>query len=40
MTSLLPELAGLPDGLAVDGELVGFGDLADDRLHGAARPAR
>jgi hypothetical protein len=26
MTSLVPELAGLPDGLAVDGELVAFGD--------------
>jgi bifunctional non-homologous end joining protein LigD len=26
MTPLLPELAGLPDGLAVDGELVAFGD--------------
>lgn len=26
MTPLLPELAALPDGLAVDGELVAFGD--------------
>ncbi len=26
MTALLPELASLPDGLAVDGELVAFGD--------------
>jgi bifunctional non-homologous end joining protein LigD len=26
MTSLVPELASLPDGLAVDGELVAFGD--------------
>jgi ATP-dependent DNA ligase len=26
MTTLLPELANLPDGLAVDGELVAFGD--------------
>ena len=42
MTSLVPELAGLPDGLAVDGELVAFGDdglpsfprLCDRMLHG------
>lgn len=26
MTGLVPELAGLPDGLAVDGELVAFGE--------------
>ena len=26
LTSLVPELIGLPDGLAVDGELVAFGD--------------
>ena len=26
MTSLVPELTGLPDGLAIDGELVAFGD--------------
>ena len=45
MTSLLPELAGLPDGLAVDGELVAFGDdglpsfprLCDRMLHGKRR---
>ena len=42
MTSLVPELAGLPDGLAVDGELIAFGDdglpsfprLCDRMLHG------
>ena len=42
MTSLVPELAALPDGLAVDGELVAFGDdgspsfprLCDRMLHG------
>jgi ATP-dependent DNA ligase len=28
MTSLLPELSGLPDGLAVDGELVGWAGCA------------
>ena len=45
MTSLVPELAGLPDGLAVDGELVAFGDdglpsfprLCDRMLHGKRR---
>src|SRR3954470_24189483 len=45
MTPLLPELAGLPDGLAVDGELVAFGDdglpsfprLCDRMLHGKHR---
>jgi bifunctional non-homologous end joining protein LigD len=45
MTSLLPELAALPDGLAVDGELVAFGDdglpsfprLCDRMLHGKHR---
>src|SRR3954447_13788236 len=45
MTSLLPELAALPDGLAVDGELVAFGDdglpsfprLCDRMLHGKRR---
>jgi hypothetical protein len=42
MTPLLPELAGLPDGVAVDGELVAFGAdglpsfprLCDRMLHG------
>ena len=42
MTSLVPELTGLPDGLAVDGELIAFGDdgfpsfsrLCDRMLHG------
>jgi bifunctional non-homologous end joining protein LigD len=45
MTSLVPELAKLPDGLAVDGELVAFGDdglpsfprLCDRMLHGKRR---
>ena len=45
LTSLVPELAGLPDGLAVDGELVAFGDdglpsfprLCDRMLHGKRR---
>jgi ATP-dependent DNA ligase len=45
MTSLLPELSGLPDGIAVDGELVAFGDdglpsfprLCDRMLHGKRR---
>src|SRR3954451_15989630 len=45
MTSLLPELAALADGLAVDGELVAFGDdglpsfprLCDRMLHGKHR---
>ena len=45
MTSLVPELAGLPDGLAVDGELVAFGSdglpsfprLRDRMLHGHKR---
>jgi bifunctional non-homologous end joining protein LigD len=45
MTALLPEFAGLPDGLAVDGELVAFGDdglpnfprLCDRMLHGKRR---
>src|SRR4051812_4711714 len=45
MTSLPPELAGLPDGIAVDGELVAFGDdglpslprLCDRMLHGKRR---
>jgi ATP-dependent DNA ligase len=39
MTSLVPELAGLPDGLGVDGELVAFGDdgLAN---HGEPRERR
>jgi bifunctional non-homologous end joining protein LigD len=45
MTPLLPELAALPDGLAVDGELVAFGDdglpsfprLCDRMLHGKRR---
>jgi len=45
MTSLVPELAGLPDGLAVDSELVAFGDdglpsfprLCDRMLHGKRR---
>ena len=48
MTSLVPELAGLPDGLAVDGELVAFGDdglpsfprLCDRMLHGKRRDRR
>jgi bifunctional non-homologous end joining protein LigD len=42
MTSFVPELADLPDGIAVDGELVAFGDdglpsfpkLCDRMLHG------
>jgi ATP-dependent DNA ligase len=42
MTPLLPELAASPDGLAVDGELVAFGDdglpsfprLCERMLHG------
>jgi hypothetical protein len=42
---LVPELGGLPDGLAVDGELVAFGDdglptfprLCDRMLHGKGR---
>jgi bifunctional non-homologous end joining protein LigD len=45
MTPLLPELAALPDGLPVDGELVAFGDdglpsfprLCDRMLHGKHR---
>jgi bifunctional non-homologous end joining protein LigD len=45
MTPLLPELAGLPDGVAVDGELVAFGAdglpsfprLCDRMLHGKHR---
>src|SRR3954469_3942584 len=45
MTSLVPELAALPDGLAVDGELVAFGSdglpsfprLCDRMLHGKHR---
>jgi bifunctional non-homologous end joining protein LigD len=45
MTPLLPELAALPDGLAVDGELVAFGAdglpsfprLCDRILHGKRR---
>ena len=45
MTSLVPELAALPDGLAVDGELVAFGSdglpsfprLCDRMLHGRKR---
>jgi bifunctional non-homologous end joining protein LigD len=45
MTSLVPELADLADGLAVDGELVAFGDdglpsfprLCDRMLHGRRR---
>jgi bifunctional non-homologous end joining protein LigD len=45
ITSLVPELADLPDGLAVDGELVAFGDdglpsfprLCDRMLHGKRR---
>jgi len=45
MTSLVPELAALPDGLAVDGELVAFGSdglpsfpsLCDRMLHGKRR---
>src|SRR3954451_25205916 len=45
MTSLVRELAALPDGLAVDGELVAFGDdglpsfpgLCDRMLHGKQR---
>ncbi len=45
MTPLLPELAALPDGLAVDGELVAFGSdglpsfprLCDRMLHGRKR---
>jgi ATP-dependent DNA ligase len=45
MTSLLPELQGLPNGLAVDGELVALGDdglpsfprLCDRMLHGKRR---
>src|SRR3954467_8057372 len=45
MTSLVPELADLPDGIAVDGELVAFGDdglpsfprLCDRMLHGKRR---
>jgi len=45
MTSLVPELASLPDGLAVDGELVAFGDdglpsfprLCERMLHGKRR---
>jgi bifunctional non-homologous end joining protein LigD len=45
MTSLVPELAALPDGLAVDGELVAFGDdglpsfprLCDRMLHDKRR---
>jgi len=42
MTGLVPELAGLPDGLALDGELVAFGEdglpsfprLCERMLHG------
>src|SRR4051794_27435425 len=45
MTSLLPELQGPPDGVAVDGELVALGDdglpsfpgLCDRMLHGKRR---
>jgi bifunctional non-homologous end joining protein LigD len=45
MTGLVPELAGLPEGLAVDGELVAFGSdglpsfprLCDRMLHGKRR---
>ena len=45
MTGLAPELAALPDGVAVDGELVAFGDdglpsfprLCDRMLHGKRR---
>jgi ATP-dependent DNA ligase len=45
MTSLVPELAALPDGLAVDSELVAFGDdglprfprLCDRMLHSKRR---
>jgi ATP-dependent DNA ligase len=45
MTGLVPELAALPDGLAVDGELVAFGDdglpsvprLCDRMLRGKKR---
>jgi bifunctional non-homologous end joining protein LigD len=45
MTSLVPELADLPDGIAVDGELVAFGydglpsfpRLCDRMLHGKRR---
>jgi bifunctional non-homologous end joining protein LigD len=45
MTSLVPELAALPDGVAVDGELVAFGSdglpsfprLCDRMLHGKHR---
>jgi bifunctional non-homologous end joining protein LigD len=45
MTSLVAELAALPDGLALDGELVAFGDdglpsfprLCDRMLHGKRR---
>ena len=45
MTSLVPELASLPDGLAVDGELVAFVDdglpsfprLCERMLHGKRR---
>jgi len=45
MTSLLPEFQGLPDGVAVDGELVAMGDdglpsfprLCDRMLHGKRR---
>jgi bifunctional non-homologous end joining protein LigD len=45
MTSLVPELASLPDGLAVDGELIALGDdglpsfprLCDRMLHGKRR---
>src|SRR3954453_5345067 len=45
MTRLVPELAALPDGLAVDGELVAFGEdglpsfprLCDRMLHGKRR---
>jgi bifunctional non-homologous end joining protein LigD len=43
MTGLVPELADLPDGIAVDGELVAFGDdglpsfprLCDRMLYGS-----
>jgi hypothetical protein len=34
MISLVPELAGLPDGLAVDGELVALGDDRLPSVHG------
>jgi ATP-dependent DNA ligase len=36
MTSLLPELTGLPDRLAVDGELVAFGATACQASPGSA----